>query len=57
MRRSTSSRHVRDSRSQSARSGVRSSGRIASAAWISASGIPAAFPAWMTAIRRSVERR
>ena len=56
MRASRSSRQRLERRSQSRRFGVRLVGRPASAARISASGMPAARPAWMSAIRRSTAR-
>jgi hypothetical protein len=54
MRRSSSSRQLRDRRSQSRFVGVRSAGSVSSAARMRSSGMPAALPAWMTATRRSV---
>jgi hypothetical protein len=56
MRTSRSARQLFDSRSQSSRSGMRRVGRLSSDAWIAASEIPAARPAWMNASRRSTAR-
>jgi hypothetical protein len=51
-----SARQLRESRSQSRRLGVRPEGRVASAARIRVNGMPAARPAWTSAIRRRVAR-
>ena len=54
MRLAISARHLLESRSQSRFVGAFPSGSEASAERISSSGMPAAFPAWITATRRRV---
>jgi hypothetical protein len=57
IRRSMSSRHDRDNRSQSRFVGALCVGSMSSASRTRSSGIPAAFAAWISATRRKVAGR
>jgi hypothetical protein len=56
MRVSSSSHHAADSRAQSSRSGVRSSGSVANASLTIRKGMPTRWATRITATRRSVSR-